>query len=1828
MVDQSKMANINISTILLKRGNTTAANTYVGPLGELLIDTGEKTIRIQDGATPGGMSTLVNTQQLANLAATVANLSITAGAYGNANVAAYLPVYGGTIGTNLINFTNSNAQINSQQTPGVPNTSSITMTANILHDYSGFYAAENAAAQVYSAQDIQFYANTTGPALEWVFGADGNTTLPSTNGRILFPYNENSNAIIDNSQDVGQFFILQNNLADGYQNINLDTDDALVRISSKNAGGYPLRTWSFDWQGQLTFPDATIQSTAYQGPAGQTSFATVANVTTANVALKAYVDNKIGLLANAPAILDTLGQIATAIQTDEANIGTLLTNLTTTNANIVAANSAIVTANTAMKGYVDAVTTAWTANAATQLSQITAANSAISTLQANLGSYYFWNNANAVGLYNSITSANTSIQTISANIGSFYTYANLNYGTSSYANANVAAYLLANPQAGTYSNTNVSAYLSGNITTGNINVGSIFQLHTADNSLNTTNGSSINVNTRLNVNGSAVGYGMVVANPILASGGLTVSGNSNATSFYGTNYYWANGVSLLSGIGGTYSNANVASYLLGNITTGNVGLSIGSWLDFRTTDQNWRIGYGLGAYTKTTAQTTIDVVVGQGQAGPDGFSVGQTGGASIFELVGYTKNAWFANNVTVVGNVTSGNVLASGFFYANGTPFTSSSYGNTQVAAYLVANPQSGTYSNTNVSAYLTSATITTTGNITASNIVTTGALQGGSGTQGIALQPWTGGGSYAALYSTAITPANGNYSILVNGTSTWLNAGSGGSLFFRINNQTAPTAFTINASQATIGSIGTANSSAVNTQTLVVAGGGLGVTGSSYFSNTLGVGGNLILSNTSYVTSTTGSNGNITLDPDGTGQVSVVGSLTATGNITAGNLTTSGTYTVANITTTGAYGNITGANVISANTLQVSNGIFWANGVAWSSSGGTTYSNANIVANLANFVTNISTSANITTTANMIAPNYLFANGVNILSTVTGGSGTYSNTNVAAYLTANPISSIANGGSSVAFASSGGNGVVQIGGVSTAIFSQSQLNVTGNIIASANIQAANIIATQYGNSLGTTASYSGNVTAAYFTGNGVGLTGITYNQIGNIYGSSSNVTLQAGSYSWTFDNTGNLSIPTNGNIIWANGTVFSSGTGGGGTTYSNANVVAMLAANTAVFVGNVGVIGNVATGNIQANATAIFLGANTVISNYGSPTFGYSTHIGNNIYFDANGVQRYRNTQTGAADLIVAPGTLNFYATGTAVTANTATGYTGATSLYMALSTSGMSLYNNAGLVSSGPVTIQSATGLVTNQATIAVFNGVGSTINMGGVATTITLGQSTPGTSSNVFVGNTVGTQTGNLTLRARGQYNYLTAFGTAGGYNSPPYNNQTLTGGSGTGMIASYTTAGNGYVTFPITIVNPGTGYKNGDVVTLPGGLGSTAQIWNYNSNYVAQTGQSDLTLTIDGNLILPGGLSLPANSVVTGDFSNSTFNYRTVFRTTTANATTGIYAVPSGTGTGAAWQAANSSNIANTSKIMITTNGSTDVQLVSGINGTGTYLPLSFLTNGSTQMQLGTAGNLLMVTGGNISTTGNVIAGNIIANQYGNSIGTTATYSGNVTASSVIASGSSGPQTRFLWDTWQTNSNVGLAAFTPSGTVGGNATWDSNQAYGLKLTTNTTSQSGYINWNSNTVNYNYDMVITASVGAGQGTGADGQWIYFGANAAVSGNPGNTNSMGGIAVMNHFYSSTSQFEVYVNGTQTNIPYIGNTYTPSGITVWNGAYFNFYNLTLKIRKIQNGNRMLEIYLNEAYQGSVNIGSWTPAGNNFGVAAYTGGSTAYQWVRQLRIDW
>ena len=779
------MAANQIQQILVKRGNTASISSYTGPLGELVLNTQTNQLVAQDGVTPGGRLVTGDTfpivanltvlqLEVANIAGisgnvaqlqsffanvnlegistTIANLQLAANSsYGNANAAAYLPIYGGTVGTNLINFTNSNGQIESGETTGQPNSSWIEMTANIQHDIAGFYAAENGSAQVYSAQDVLLFSNTIGSTAPlWTFDRTGNLNLPSTTGRILFPYNENSNAIIDYSQDIGQFFVIQNNFVDGHQGINLDTDDAQVQISSKNSGGYPLRTWNFDWQGQLTYPDSTIQITAYQGPAGQTSFATQANVITANTSMKGYVDNQITLLVNnAPAILDTLGQIAANLQADESSLTRVILGQAAANTQISALQANVgsyyiwANANTAgLYNSIVGANTAWTANAATQQGLITA-------LQANTG-----------GLYNSIAGANSTIQALSANVGSFYTWANTNFGTSSYANANVAAYLVANPQAGTYSNTNANALLSSNTVA----------------TINTTG----NIKTIANV--------------------------------IGTTFMFANGVNILSTIApsSTYSNANIVANL-----------------------QNYVTSIGTTANITTTANMIA-------------------------------PNYLFANGVNILSTITP-----------------------------------SSSYSNTNVAAYLTTAAITTTG------------------------------------------------------------------------------------------------------------------------------------------------------------------------NITAGNLTTSGTYTVANITTTGAYGNITGANVISANTISATNFVYSANGVSILSGIGGTYSNTNVAA---------------------------------YLTTQTF----YSNSNVASYLVANPQGSTYSNANVVA----------------------NLANYVTNIVSTANITAGNVIATQYGNSVGTTATYTGNVTAAYFVGKGSALTGLTYNNVGNIYGSSSNVTLVAGNYSSTFANTGMVTMP------------------------------------------------------------------------------------------------------------------------------------------------------------------------------------------------------------------------------------------------------------------------------------------------------------------------------------------------------------------------------------------------------------------------------------------------------------------------------------------------------------------------------------------------------------------------------------------------------------------------------------------------------------------------------------------------------------------------------
>ena len=106
---------------------------------------------------------------------------------------------------------------------------------------------------------------------------------------------------------------------------------------------------------------------------------------------------------------------------------------------------------------------------------------------------------------------------------------------------------------------------------------------------------------------------------------------------------------------------------------------------------------------------------------------------------------------------------------------------------------------------------------------------------------------------------------------------------------------------------------------------------------------------------------------------------------------------------------------------------------------------------------------------------------------------------------------------------------------------------------------------------------------------------------------------------------------------------------------------------------------------------------------------------------------------------------------------------------------------------------------------------------------------------------------------------------------------------------------------------------------------------------------------------------------ANDLIQGDFDNATLSQRTRLQTSTVNATTGVYVVPNGTATSASVQISNAADPTNASKLVVATNGSTDTQIVSGANGSGTYLPLSIYTNNDIRLQVNNSGALGVRTG---------------------------------------------------------------------------------------------------------------------------------------------------------------------------------------------------------------------------------------------------------------------
>ena len=252
------------------------------------------------------------------------------------------------------------------------------------------------------------------------------------------------------------------------------------------------------------------------------------------------------------------------------------------------------------------------------------------------------------------------------------------------------------------------------------------------------------------------------------------------------------------------------------------------------------------------------------------------------------------------------------------------------------------------------------------------------------------------------------------------------------------------------------------------------------------------------------------------------------------------------------------------------------------------------------------------------------------------------------------------------------------------------------------------------------------------------------------------------------------------------------------------------------------------------------------------------------------------------------------------------------------------------------------------------------------------------------------------------------------------------------------------------------------------TATGPAGSNTQVQFNNSGVFGASANftwNGTTLTAS-NLGTGGNLTFTGTSGrILGDFSNATFASRTAFQTSTTNASTGIYALPNGTSTAASWQATNAADPTNASKILIATNGSTDVQLVSGINGTGTYLPLSLWNGGAGRFVIGTSG------------------------QFG--IGPTATVSYGTSGQAFISGGASAAPS---WGTLGVSGGgTGQTSFTTGQVLYGNGTG------GLSTSANMT-------FNGTTLTLANDASISGLT-VGKGAQAGATCTVFGVSALAS-------------------------------------------------------------------------------------------------------------------------
>lgn len=580
---------------------------------------------------------------------------------------------------------------------------------------------------------------------------------------------------------------------------------------------------------------------------------------------------------------------------------------------------------------------------------------ALNTINANLGSYQTWANANVSSLQSQVTASN-------ANIGSFYTWANTNFGTSNYANANVAAYLP------TY-----AGNLSANIITASGNI------------VITSNTPTVNANTGALV----VQGGMGVSGNIFVAGNLvgtytnvTVTSGAYTTTFdpYGNitlpagnlvignvfANYIGNATTVLSGIGSGISGvaanqlagtANTAAVSLqsflqpssstgifyltfGNVTGGNAALLTASSMSFQPSSGNLTVQNIIASsnYYGTIATQNQPQITGLGNLNT--LSVG-----NVTTLYG---NTVIANATTSTSATTGALVIPTGGIGVGGQSYfngLTSFAGGLKTATIASSNANVNLYGDGvtgNINIGATSSNVYTGGNLTAGNLLTINGLY------------WANGVSYVTSITAGFSVySNSNVvSYFASGVNGNININNGYGIYYTANGQP----------------YGYGNT---NVQSFLQSGSLANVRLGNAF-----IPGNLTV-------------GNITVQTISYTNQEIV-TLT---DLIQGNLVANATQPATGANT-GAiqvpYGGIwSSGNIITGQGIGVTNGIYWTgNGAAFG------YSNVTAAAYLTSAASSVTA-----TLGNVISGGFYWANGTSYGSSIVASLNVYANANVQAFM-------------------------------------------------------------------------------------------------------------------------------------------------------------------------------------------------------------------------------------------------------------------------------------------------------------------------------------------------------------------------------------------------------------------------------------------------------------------------------------------------------------------------------------------------------------------------------------------------------------------------------------------------------------------------------------------------------------------------------------------------------------------------------------------------------------------------------------------------------------